>query len=128
MKQRSMLLRTSVVLLCAASLAGCSTIKGWFGGDKKKDDGKPNEPAELTDITPSVTVQKIWSANAGKGEDRIGVGQGPAVADGRVFAAAIEGGVHAFDLQTGKQIWEYRPTRRPTCACPEAPAWARVWS
>ncbi|MFE0499420.1 outer membrane protein assembly factor BamB [Lysobacter soli] len=112
MKHRSMLLRTSVVLLCAASLAGCSTIKGWFGGDKKKDDGKPNEPAELTDITPSVTVQKIWSANAGKGEGRIGVRQGPVVADGRVFAAAIEGGVHAFDLQTGKQVWEYRPEKK----------------
>lgn len=112
MKHRSMLLRTSLVLLCAASLAGCSTIKGWFDGDKKKDDGKPNEPAELTDITPSVTVSKIWSANAGKGEDRIGVRQGPVVADGRVFAAAIEGGVHALDLQTGKQVWEYRPDKK----------------
>jgi len=112
MKHRSMLLRTSVVLLCAASLAGCSTVKGWFGGDKKKDDKKPNEPAELTDITPSVTVQKIWSANAGKGEGRIGVRQGPVVADGRVFAAAIEGGVHAFDLQTGKQVWEYRTDKK----------------
>ena len=112
MKHRSMLLRTSLVLLCAASLAGCSTIKGWFDGDKKKDDGKPNEPAELTDITPSVTVSKIWSANAGKGEGRIGVRQGPVVADGRVFAAAIEGGVHAFDLQTGKQVWEYRPDKK----------------
>jgi len=112
MKHRSMLLRTSVVLLCAASLAGCSTVKGWFGGDKKKDDKKPNEPAELVDITPSVTVSKIWSANAGKGEGRMGVGQGPIVADGRVFAAAIEGGVHAFDLQTGKQIWEFRTDKK----------------
>jgi outer membrane protein assembly factor BamB len=111
MKHRSMLLRSSVVLLCAMSLAGCSTIKGWFGDDKKKDDGKPTEPTELTDITPSVTVSKIWSARAGKGEGRIGVGQGPAVADGRVFAAAIEGGVHAFDLQTGKQVWEFRPDK-----------------
>jgi len=112
MKHRSMLLRTSVVLLCAASLAGCSTVKGWFGGEKKKDDKKPNEPAELIDITPSVTVSKIWSANAGKGEGRIGVRQGPVVADGRVFAAAIEGGVHAFDLQTGKQVWEFRPDKK----------------
>ncbi|HEY5804490.1 MAG TPA: outer membrane protein assembly factor BamB [Lysobacter sp.] len=113
MKHRSMLLRTSLVLLCAASLAGCSTVKGWFGGDdKKKDDGKPNEPTELTDITPSVTVSKVWSANAGKGEGRMGVRQGPVVADGRVFAAAIEGGVHAFDLQTGKSIWEYRPEKK----------------
>ncbi|GAA5073151.1 outer membrane protein assembly factor BamB [Lysobacter panacisoli] len=107
-----MLLRSSIVLLCAASLAGCTTIKGWFGGDGKKDDGKPNEPVELTKITPTVTVAKMWSANAGKGEGRIGVRQGPVVADGRVYAAAIEGGVHAFDLQTGKQVWEYRPDKK----------------
>lgn len=112
MKHRSMLLRSSIVLLCAASLAGCSTIKGWFGGDGKKDDGKPNEPVELVKITPTVTVSKMWSANAGKGEGRIGVRQGPVVADGRVYAAAIEGGVHAFDLQTGKQVWEYRPEKK----------------
>lgn len=112
MKHRSMLLRSSIVLLCAASLAGCTTIKGWFGGDGKKDDGKPNEPVELTKITPTVTVAKMWSANAGKGEGRIGVRQGPVVADGRVYAAAIEGGVHAFDLQTGKQVWEYRPDKK----------------
>lgn len=112
MNHRSMLLRSSLVLLCAASLAGCSTVKGWFGGDKKKDDGKPTDPVELTDITPTVTVSKIWSANAGKGEGRMGLRQGPVVADGRVFAAAVEGGVHAFDLQTGKQIWEYRPDKK----------------
>ncbi len=112
MKPSSMLLRSSVVLLCAASLAGCSTVKGWFGSDKKKDDGKPNEPTELVDITPSVTVSKLWSANAGKGEGRMGVQQGPAVANGRVYAAAIEGGVHAFDLQTGKQVWEYKPDKK----------------
>ena len=112
MKHRTMLMRSSLVLLCAASLAGCTTIKGWFGGDGKKDDGKPNEPTELTKITPSVTVSKLWSANAGKGEGRMGVHQGPVVADGRVYAAAIEGGVHAYDLQTGKSVWQYKPEKK----------------
>ncbi|MEI2455075.1 outer membrane protein assembly factor BamB [Lysobacter firmicutimachus] len=102
--------RFAAVALCAVALSGCSTVKGWFGGGKK-DDGKPNEPTELTDITPSVKVDKIWSVNAGKGEDRIGVRQGPAVADGRVYAAAIKGGVHAYDLQTGKEVWHYVPKR-----------------
>lgn len=103
--------RVAAVVLCAFALAGCTTVKGWFGG-KKKDDGKPNEPAELTDFSASVKVDKIWSANVGKGEDRIGVRQGPAVDDGRVYAAAIKGGVHAYDLQTGKQVWEYIPKRK----------------
>lgn len=110
MKHSSTLLRSSLVLLCAFALGGCTTVKGWFGG--KKDDGKPNEPTELTKITPTLKVAKLWSANAGKGEGRLGVHQGPIVADGRVYAAAIEGGVRAFDLQTGKQVWEYKPEKK----------------
>ncbi|HEV8695809.1 MAG TPA: outer membrane protein assembly factor BamB, partial [Lysobacter sp.] len=49
---------------------------------------------------------------AGKGEGRIGARQGPVVADGRVYAAAVEGGVHAFDLQTGKAVWQYESKLR----------------
>lgn len=107
---RLLLARSSVVLLCALALGGCSTIKGWFGGSK--DNGKPNEPAALTEFTPSVKVSRIWSATAGKGEGRIGVRQGPAVADGRVYAAAVEGGVRAFDLQTGNTLWRYESKSR----------------
>ncbi|RPE81702.1 outer membrane protein assembly factor BamB [Vulcaniibacterium tengchongense] len=112
MMSRSMLLRSSLALLCAFALGGCSTIKGWFGDGDKEKEAKAGEPAELTDITPSVEVAKLWSARAGKGEGRIGVGQRPAVADGRVYAAAIEGGVRALDLQTGKQVWEFRPEKK----------------
>lgn len=97
------LLRTSLVLLCMVALAGCTTVRGWFGGDK----AKPNEPAALVEFTPTATPTRLWSARAGKGEDRIGARQGPAVADGRVYAAALEGGVRAFDLQTGATIWHY---------------------
>lgn len=98
--------RTTTVLLLAASVAlgGCSTVKGWFGG-KKKDE--PLAPAALIEFAPSVTVTRLWTADAGKGEGRLGARQGPAVADGRVYAAAVHGGVHAFDLQTGKEVWHY---------------------
>ncbi len=94
----------AILLLCVFALAGCSTIKGWFGS---KDKDKANEPAELTEFTPAATVSKLWSAKAGKGEDLLGARQGPVVADGRVYAAAVEGGVHAFDLQSGAKVWTY---------------------
>lgn len=97
--------RVALILLCVFALAGCQTIKGWFGG--KKDDAKPTEPAELVEFTPTATVSKLWSSSAGKGEERLGARQGPTVADGRVYAAAVEGGVHAFDLQTGDRVWHY---------------------
>ncbi|GAB3094617.1 outer membrane protein assembly factor BamB [Lysobacter terrae] len=102
------LLRSSALLMCAIALGGCSTVKGWFTSKKEK----PNEPAELTKFTPSVQVTKLWSEHAGKGEGRVGVRQGPVVADGRVYAAAVEGGVRAIDLQTGKEVWHYESKLR----------------
>lgn len=108
--QRIMFKRIMAIAVLAMVLSGCSTVKGWFG--KSKDDGKPTEPAELVDFTATATVSKLWSANAGKGEDRLGVNQGPAVADGKVYAAAIKGGVRAFDLQSGKSVWEYESEER----------------
>lgn len=102
--------RAMVVLACVFALAGCSTVKGWFGGgddSEKTKAKKASEPAELVDFSPSASVSRIWSASAGKGEDRLGVRQSPVIADGRVFAAAVDGGVRAFDLQTGAQVWRY---------------------
>lgn len=63
-------------------------------------------------MTPTVTVAKLWSANVGKGEKRLGLQQAPVVDGGRVYAAAVEGGVRAFDLQSGKQAWQYKSDLR----------------
>src|SRR3546814_9246574 len=65
-----------------------------------------------SDLTPAVTVTEIWTADAGKGEGLLGARQAPVVADGRVYAAAVEGGVHAFDLQTGNPVWTYESDLR----------------
>lgn len=100
---RAVLVRGGAVLLCAFALSGCSTIKGWFSSDKEA----ALKPAELVEFSPSATVTKLWSANVGKGEGVLGARQGPAIADGKVYAAAVEGGVNAFDLQTGQSIWNY---------------------
>jgi outer membrane protein assembly factor BamB len=102
--------RIASIAVLALVLSGCSTVKGWFGG-KDKENEKPTEPAELVDFTPSLTVSKLWSANAGKGEDKLGLQQTPVVEDGKVYAAAVEGGVRVFDLQTGKKVWEYEPEK-----------------
>lgn len=96
--------RIGIVLACVLALGGCSTVKGWFGGKK---DAAANEPTELVAITPSASVNRLWTAGVGKGDGRMGVRQAPAVADGRVYAAAVKGGVHALDLQSGKRLWHY---------------------
>jgi outer membrane protein assembly factor BamB len=90
-------------LAVTATLAGCASVKNLL--TSKKD--RALQPTELTTFTPSVTVARLWSVKAGKGEGRIGARQGPTIADGRVYAAAVHGGVRAFDLQTGAVIWHY---------------------
>lgn len=94
------------LLAAAVALSGCTTVKGWFGN--KNDAKAARKPAELVEFTPSATVTKLWSTKAGNGNDKLGLTQGPVVADGRVYAAAIEGGVRAFDLQTGALVWHYQ--------------------
>jgi len=92
--------------LAVLALALACTVL--IGGCGRKSTVKPNEPAKLLKITPSITVSRVWSANIGKGEGRLGIRQTPAVADGRVYAAAVSGGVHALELATGNKAWHYR--------------------
>lgn len=102
--------RIVALALLVALLSGCSTVRGWFGGNK--DDDKPTEPAELVDFAASANVAELWSANVGKGEERLGLRQRPAVADGRVYVAAVEGGVRALDLQSGALVWRHESKAR----------------
>lgn len=90
--------------LAVALLSGCSTVKNLLDG-RGKDRSK--DPTPLVQITPSVNVSKLWGASLGKGEEHLGVAQRPAIADGRVYAAAVEGGVSAFDLRSGQSVWRY---------------------
>src|SRR5690606_41593619 len=84
-------------------LGGCSTRRGWCGSK----DQEALKPAELTTFTATATPQRLWSAKVGKGEGRVGARQAPAVEGGRVYAAALEGGVTALDLQTGQRAWHH---------------------
>ena len=97
--------------LLVMALSGCSTMKGWFAG-KDSAAKKAAEPAELVDFEATVKPRRVWSANLGEGEGKIGARQRPAVADGHVFAAATDGGVVALDLQTGKEVWRFKAGRK----------------
>jgi len=110
MKHMVMIKRVATLVLLGVALSGCTTVKGWFAG-KDAAAKKALEPAELVKFEPTAKVDRLWSVNVGKGEKRIGVRQGPTVADGRVYAAAIYGGVHAIDLQTGKKVWTWEPAK-----------------
>jgi len=100
--------RAAVVVALVAVLSGCTTVKGWFTDDKKAAEKAAVEPLPLEKFEQTVKIDKLWSASAGDGEKLLGAKQGPAVFDGHVYAAAIEGGVRALDLQTGKELWHHK--------------------
>ncbi len=91
----------SVALIAAVS--GCSTVKGWMhtaSGDNV------HQPAVLTAITPSITVQRLWSRSVGKGERLLGLRERPTIADGRVYVSeSHDARVFAIDLMSGREIW-----------------------
>ena len=95
--------RVALVLAGVVALAGCTTVKGWFGGKA----GNALKPAELTDFAATAKAERLWALDLGDGEGALGARQGPVVADGRVYAAALEGGVSAIDLQSGKRVWHH---------------------
>ncbi len=98
-----MLQRIALICLIAFTLNGCSTVKGWFGGTSKN---AAAEPAELTKMTNTITVTRLWSTSVGSGEGKLWLRQKPAVAGNKVFVVDDNGKVLALDATSGKTLWE----------------------
>lgn len=95
--------RMALVLACLAMATGCSTVRGWFSNEEKAN----TEPAELVDFEASAKPVRLWKASVGKGDGRTGIRQGAWIADGVVYAGSVRGGVHAFDLESGRRLWHH---------------------
>jgi len=89
-----------VVAVLLLSLGGCK----WLGKSSNKENIDP--PAELTDFTSSVEIDKVWDASIGKGERRLLLRQAPAIADGRVYTGNLKGELQALEAATGRPVWE----------------------
>lgn len=89
---RTNMLRTGAVLALAL-LAGCSM----FSGKKSR-----LEPASLQSFKPSMSVRTLWTADVGKASDYF---LAPVHVEGKVYAAAADGKVFAFDAASGKALW-----------------------
>ena len=90
------LLRISGLLLLA-SLAGCSTISGWFGGKKHV-----RQPAELTEFKQSAGLEVRWHQGVGSAGSTV---LQPAVTHDAIYAANAKGEVFRLDPATGKEVW-----------------------
>src|ERR1700760_2167637 len=101
--------RVVLLLLLAMAATGCTAIKNIFN-DVKKENIEP--PTPLTEITQTVQVQKLWEERIGKGAAKSGVRISPAVQDGKLYAAGVDGTVSALDAASGKTLWSQHLGKR----------------
>lgn len=95
------LLVASLLAPLLLSTTGCSV----FGG---KDEAAP--PAELVKFKPTLRVKKAWDAGLGDESESLRLALQPASDGSRIFAAAHDGKVSAFEAVKGKRLWR-RKTR-----------------
>jgi len=106
-------LRIALVTVLIVAAAGCSTVKGWIA--KAGTNDNIHQPAALTVITPTISVQRLWQRTIGKGEQMLSLRDHPAIADGRVYVADSYGPfIYAIDLTTGRDIWKTNTKLRLT--------------
>ena len=84
------------------SIAGCSTISGWFDSD----DDDPMAPMALSDITETAKIKELWSVGVGDGQGDGFYRLQPAISGEVIYAASADGEVVAVDRKRGKTLWE----------------------
>ena len=84
-----------VSLLTVSLLAGCASS------------AQPEyAPKELVDFDATVALDSAWSESVGNGLGRAHYPLAPIVANDRLFVAAEEGELEAFDAKTGDEVWQ----------------------
>lgn len=89
------------VALVALSLGACGVFKS-----TKKDNVTP--PTELTEFTPKVQVERVFSRSIGDGEGKKWTRMQPSSDGSRVYVADPEGQVTALELPSGNVAWQVR--------------------
>jgi outer membrane protein assembly factor BamB len=85
------------------------------------DDKDVDPPAELTPITTTREVRRVWTAGLGGDAERLRLALRPAVVDGTVYAASHSGLVTAMSAENGRRLWQVK-TKLPLSAGPEVAA------
>ena len=89
-----------------AALAALVSLAALTGCAGRKNKGEP--PAELVEFTPTIQVDKVWSAKVGGKSERLRLGLRPASDGARIFAGSYDGQVASFDAETGHKDWSIK--------------------
>lgn len=69
------------------------------------NDKEVDPPAELTEITTTRDVRRVWTVGLGGDSERLRLALKPTVVEGVVYAASHDGEVVAMAADTGKRTW-----------------------
>jgi outer membrane protein assembly factor BamB len=108
--------KLGTLALCIALATGCANVKRMFSSPGTD---KTALPAELAKIEATRRLEATWSASVGDQGEKQGRRITIAYSNGRVFTANEEGRVHAFDADTGREIWR-RDLEMPVSGGPGA--------
>lgn len=87
-------LTSCLVMLSVFIFVGCSS------------DDKKEEPADLEDITETLSVSEVWSRTIGDGYDSHYLFLEPVFTADTIYAVDVEGELSLLDKLTGKVKWE----------------------
>lgn len=90
-------LRSAILAVLAMSVTAC----GVFSGKKDADE----LPLELLPIEASVNLRREWSTKLGDDAENLRVALRPGSDGTRIYAASIDGNVHAIEPSTGDKLW-----------------------
>lgn len=110
-------------LVCCGFLAGCSPESGDSGGESPKSEavkeiqsdwGIYRGNSELQGVsqevlTPPLDLLWTYESPADKNGNRAPVDASPVIAEGRVLVGTLGGQFVAIDLETGKELWAFKP-------------------
>jgi len=80
---------------------------------------KSNKPAVLVPLVNRIEVRSVWHTKLAGEKPILRLGLGVAADGQRVYAASLKGNVVAFELASGRQLWQ-RQVRAPLSAGPAA--------
>ena len=86
----------------ALALGLCATL--WLAGCSKD---KADKPAVLVPLVNRIQIKSVWHVKEGGEKPVLRLGLDAAVDGQRVFLASYKGNVTAYDLASGKQIWQH---------------------
>ncbi|HEY4147165.1 outer membrane protein assembly factor BamB [Pinirhizobacter sp.] len=90
--------------LLVAALASVAVLAGCHNA--KKENIEP--PTKLTDLKPTLKVERLWKSSVGDGAVKTGIRLRPEVVDGVLYAASADGDLIAIDANTGKTVWRQK--------------------